>query len=231
MFNDEHKPLLYPKKSHPNKAFIDLTGKRFGRLTVIEKNHVGSHRTIFWKCKCDCGEFAIVRGKSLKSGNTKSCGCLIRDRKNVKHGYRHTRLYNIWSGIKARCYNQSSHAYKRYGERGISMCLEWLNNFESFYMWSINNGYSESLSIDRIDVNGNYDPSNCRWATSSQQSNNKRNNILITLNGVTLNLQKWCNQLHIKRSTVNTRVRVCGWTYEKALTTPVRQHKKESTLS
>lgn len=128
--------------------------------------------------------------------------------------------------MKSRCYTKSNPAYDRYGGRGISMCQQWKKDFTAFYNWSMDNGYSKELSIDRINHNGNYEPSNCRWATPKEQSDNKRCNILITINGTTLDLQQWCDKIGIKRSTVNTRVRMCGWTYKKALSTPVRKHKE-----
>lgn len=218
--------LKYPKKSHPNKAFVDLTGLKFGRLKVLCKENKDKYGKIYWKCLCECGNITIVRGSALKSGNTKSCGCKIYDTNNQKHGLRNTRLYGVWCGIKSRCYNVSNNAFDRYGGRGICMCEEWRNDFITFYNWALDNGYSENLSIDRIDVNGNYEPSNCRWATAKEQSDNKRCNILVTLGNETLDLQQWCDRIGIKRSTVNTRVKMCGWSYERALTTPVRAHKK-----
>ena len=139
---------------------------------------------------------------------------------------KHERLYRIWSGIKSRCYTKANKAYNRYGGRGISMCQEWKDNFVAFYKWAMDNGYLDDLSIDRINVNGNYEPSNCRWSTPKEQSDNIRCNILITIGNETLDLQQWCDKIGIKRSTVNTRVRMCGWSYERALTTPIRAHKK-----
>lgn len=174
----------------------------------------------------DCGTHCVVRSNALTTGNTKSCGCLINESKNIKHGLKNTRIYRIWYGMKSRCYTKSNPAYNRYGGRGISMCQQWKKDFTAFYNWSMDNGYSKELSIDRINHNGNYEPSNCRWATPKEQSDNKRCNILITINGTTLDLQQWCDKIGIKRSTVNTRVRMCGWTYEKALSTPVRKHKE-----
>lgn len=221
----EQIPIKYPQKSHPNKIFKDLTGLKFGRLTVLRRYGTDKYRKIYWECKCKCGNTVIVRGNALKSGNTKSCGCLIYESKNIKHGMRHKRLYRIWSGMKSRCYTKTNPAYDRYGGRGISMCEEWMRNFMAFYNWAMDNGYTEGLSIDRIDVNGNYEPYNCRWATAKEQSDNKRCNILITIGNETLDLQQWCDKIGIKRSTVNTRVRICGWSYEQALTTPVRAHK------
>lgn len=206
--------------------YKDLTGKRFGKLTVLRMSHRDSRRQYHWICQCECGNIATVRGNSLTRGNTKSCGCLVYESKNIKHGMKHTRLYRIWSNMKGRCCTSTNHAYDRYGGRGISVCQEWMSDFKTFYEWAMSSGYSENLSIDRIDVNGNYEPSNCRWATPKEQSDNKRSNILITIDGITLDLQQWCDKIGINRSTVLTRVRMCGWDYISALTTPVRPHKE-----
>lgn len=200
-------------------------GKKFGRLTIVGVNHKGTDRKFYYDCLCDCGNHCIVRGNSLTTGNTKSCGCMVKESKNVKHGMKHTRLYGIWYGMRDRCNNENNPAYERYGGKGVSVCKAW-DEFISFYKWSMSNGYNESLSIDRINVNGNYEPSNCRWATPKEQSDNKSSNIIIELNGKKQDLQQWCDELGFNRSTINTRVRMCGWSYEKALTTPIRKHKK-----
>ena len=142
----------------------DLTGQRFGRLTVLERTELK------WLCKCDCGNKKIVAGGHLVSGDTKSCGCL-----RIKHGMRNTRLYSIWHGMKERCYNTKHKFYKHYGGRGIKVCEEWKNDFQTFADWALSHGYADNLTIDRIDVNGNYEPSNCQWATNAEQQRNKRN--------------------------------------------------------
>lgn len=201
-------------------------GTKFARLTVLGVSHKGRDGKYYYDCICDCGNHCVVRSNALTTGNTKSCGCLIRESKNVKHGMKNTRLYGIWCGMKSRCYSKSNPSYDRYGGRGILMCQEWMKDFMTFYNWALSNGYSDNLSIDRIDVNGDYTPENCHWATAQEQSDNKRCNILITLGGETLDLQQWCDKIGIKRSTVNTRVKMCGWGYERALTTPVRPHKR-----
>lgn len=161
----------------PNEA-KDLTGKKFGYIKVLDFAYV-KHRQAYWNCVCQCGKKLVINGVSLRTGDTKSCGCM----RNVKHHLTSHPLFSVWTNMKCRCNNPNDKSYKHYGGRGIKICDEWLDDFMTFYEWSITNGYKKGLSIDRIDVNGNYEPSNCRWATRSIQANNKRNTLIIDFNG------------------------------------------------
>lgn len=135
----------------------------------------------------------------------------------MKHGKKNTRLYRLWKVMKSRCYNEHVDRYQNYGGRGIIVCDEWKNDFMSFYDWSIKNGYDDTLTIDRINVDGNYEPSNCRWATMKQQMRNTSRNAYFTYNGTTHCLSEWCEILNLKYSTVHSRIHKLGWTIAEAL--------------
>lgn len=190
---------------------IDLTNQKFGRLTVINFAFNKSRRS-YWKCKCDCKNIKIIEGYKLTSGHTKSCGCLSKENlkklaeNSIKHNLTNSKIYRTWQNMKNRCYNKKVKSYKYYGKRGIKVCDEWKNNFLNFYNWAIKNGYKDNLTIDRINVNGNYEPSNCRWATKEEQANNKRNNHFLTYKGQTLTINQWARKINIPRETIKTRI-------------------------
>lgn len=215
------------------KEAQNLTGQKFGRLSVLSFDHKDEKsRKRFWKCQCNCGNIVIVYQNHLKSGHTKSCGCLhSRQDINVKHGccrrkVPKERVYKIWAGIKNRCLNDNNQAFSRYGGREISICEEWLN-FETFKSWALNNGYKDDLTINRIDVNGDYEPSNCRWATPKEQANNRRNSTLLTFNGETHTLSEWENITGISQKVISSRINKLNWSIENSLTKPTKKYKKE----
>lgn len=211
---------------------IDLTGKRFGMLTVLrqgESRPVGKHNRLklYWVCRCDCGTIKEIVGDNLRSGATNSCGCQVTKatiERSTKHGYsrrgeNRSRIYKIWSKMKARCEHENDPAYKDYGGRGIKLCDGW-HDFLTFKDWSYNHGYTDDLTIDRIDVNGNYEPDNCRWVGWDIQHNNTRNTIKVTLGDITHSLSEWCRELNLRYSTVQSRIHRGIDVYE-AMFTPV----------
>lgn len=172
--------------------FNDLTGKRFGHWVVISRAENKGHHTM-WNCKCDCGTKKAVYASHLTSGLSPSCGCITRGAiggLNRSHGMSKTRIYEIWCGIKKRCENPNSSGFHIYGSREIKICDLWRHDFLKFYDWAIKNGYSDSLTIDRIDVNGDYCPENCRWVDAKTQSNNTRRTIIVNYNGESLSVKQ-----------------------------------------
>lgn len=203
-----------------NTKKINIIGKKFSKLTVLEEcKERDKHNKIMYKCKCDCGKIVIVNGNNLRVGNSKSCGCMNHkpNMHNFKHGKIHTRLYRTYHGMKNRCYNKNNKDYKDYGCRGIKVCNEWLDDFMNFYNWAMENCYRDELTIDRIDVNGNYEPDNCRWITRDEQARNKRNNKNFTYKGETHCLSEWCRILKLNCSTVKNRINIFNWSIDEAL--------------
>lgn len=203
---------------------LKLTGQRFGRLVVLAE--AGDHQCptgakSLWHCQCDCGAKCDVYGSSLTSGNTRSCGCLrldLQSERSAKHRQAGTRTYRIWQAMLNRCRNENTPQYQDYGGRGIKVCPEWAS-FDAFFRDMGEAPYGHS--IDRIDVNGNYEPENCRWATHREQCRNKRNNRLITFNGETKCLMDWAQQLGMDQASLAERLQ--KWPLEKAMTTPKRR--------
>ena len=204
---------------------IDLTGKQINRLKVIGKAYKDEYNHWYWECKCDCGNKVIVAGNNLRRGTIKSCGCWRSERMeklNKTHGLRGERIYNIWSRMKQRCENPKAPEFHNYGGRGIELCEQW-HHFEPFCEWAMANGYKDGLTIDRINNNGNYEPSNCRWTTPKNQCNNKRNNHTLSYNGETHTISEWAGITGINKDTLRHRVVLYGWSTEMALTTPARR--------
>jgi len=205
--------------------FIDLTGNKYNFLTVISRAESKNGKA-YWNCICDCGNTTVVSGSNLKTGGVKSCGCLSsRLHPIIKHGESGTTLYHTWCGIIARCENPNHPHYKDYGGRGIKVCDEW-HEYLNFKDWVNSTRKDESLTIDRIDTNGNYCPENCRWATKKEQANNRRSNLLFTYNNETHNLSEWCEILGLNYYNVHNRIYKLKWTFEKAISTPIDIKKR-----
>lgn len=203
---------------------IDLTGQRFGRLLVLSQ---AENRTSAgdptgrrcWNCICDCGNKLTATTMDLRKGDVKSCGCYKHDatlERMTTHGESKTRLYKIWKAMRRRCYDTKVKSYDRYGGRGITVCKEWDDSYEAFRDWSLAHGYDDTLSIDRIDCDGNYEPDNCRWTTMKEQSNNRKNSRFITYNGETHTIAEWSDVTGISYHTLYMRL-YNGYTIERAL--------------
>jgi len=206
----------------------DLTGQKFGKLTGIKYVNSNKNGHAVWLCKCDCGCIITALAHQIKSGNTKSCGCLkseVATKRNTIHGLslgkngKITKLYGVWNRMKQRCLNPNTTDSKLYHDRGITVCKEWFN-YKIFHDWAISNGYTEGLTIERIDNDGNYCPDNCEWITNKKQARNKRSNHLIAYAGKRKTLAEWSEILKIDSSLL--RYRLKAWTVEKAFNTPIR---------
>lgn len=219
----------YKKEKSSEFNTIDLTGQKFGRLTVIEK--IGSDKYgVKWKCKCSCGNYTEVYGTLLRKHKSSSCGCYKKEINSkichdtfTTHGETNTSLYKVWQGMKKRCFNPKEKAYKNYGGRGVTVCSEWKENFLTFKKWAEENGYKKDLTIERINNNGNYEPSNCTWIPLPQQANNRRSSHFITFKGEKRTITEWSKIVRLNRRTISYRINNLHWSIEKALTTPARK--------
>ena len=200
---------------------IDLTGQRFGRLTAIYS--ISSAYGRLWYCKCSCGKMKEkpLSGYELKNGIRNHCGC-IKYVPSHTHGKSHTKLYKVWSAMKHRCDNPNDTWYHNYGGRGISYYDEW-KEFMPFHYWAYSNGYKKGLTLERIDVDGNYGPSNCTWIPKSEQTNNRRINKNITYKGKTQNMKEWADELGFEYHIIQSRITKLGWSVEKAFETPANK--------
>jgi len=205
----------------------DLTGRRFGRLVVLYDTGERKDGHVVWHCRCDCGNEVDRRSDYLTSGHTKSCGCYNRERAaeaHTVHGMSRRRKYHpvywIWGAMLQRCENQNCTYYKDYGGRGITVCPEW-HDAKIFINWALANGWRKELTLDRIDNDGNYEPSNCHWVTRKEQARNRRSNRRITFNGKTQTLAQWAEELNIKDKILWARINVLHWPIERVLTEPV----------
>ena len=210
----------------------DLTGRRFGRLTV--SGVAGRSDGILWACECECGGKHQAKTGHLKAGAVQSCGCLVVDvakenvkaanKKNTTHGMSHSRLDEIFKNMLARCYKPQNKRWDRYGGRGIKVCDQWRENRSAFFCWALANGYEASRSIDRIDVNGDYTPKNCRWATTRQQANNTSRSVHLTWHNETATVTEWAAKLGVRASALQHRVDR-GWPEDRIFTQPFREDR------
>jgi len=207
-------------------------GERFNKLSIIkEVETVICAKTKFRMvlCKCDCGNETTVRLTNLRSNHTKSCGCIRSSttrKTQTKHGMSQTRVYRIWADIKQRCFNPKCKSYESYGARGITICDEW-KDFINFYKWSKKSGYDDSLTIERIDVNGNYEPSNCKWIEVSEQNSNTSRTLRFQHQGSEKTLKEWSEYLDVNYQTLLGRIKR-GWTIEDAFGTPVNKNYRKT---
>jgi hypothetical protein len=186
----------------------DLSGQRFGRLVASKDVGSSPHKIRMWLCKCDCGAESTVASSDLRSGHTRSCGCYNIDRiqeRNFKHGSCFTRLHKTWTNMKSRCYTRSATRFSEYGGRGITVCKEWKDDFSSFRLWAESTGYTEKMTIERREVNGNYVPDNCIWIPLPEQSRNTTKTIAIEINGVTRLQSEWLDLLNISKCAFYSR--------------------------
>lgn len=203
---------------------IDLKGKQFGKLTVLKKNGKSKNRHCLWLCLCECGNETTMRSDSLRSGDVKSCGC-YKIEKATTHGLRKTKLYRLWAGIKNRCYNKNEPTYKNYGGRGIKVCSDWFSDARAFCEWARANGWKPGLTIDRVDNDGDYTPSNCRFVTHAINSRNTRSTRIIKYQDQAMCISEWARFLGMRVHTLWHRLNR-GWSVERALTTPVNHQRK-----
>lgn len=206
---------------------VGLTGIKFGLLTVVgRKDSKSGHVRL--SCKCDCGNDSIVMASNLRSGHTKSCGCLqvkLTSESKTKHGKRKFKIYSIWQNMLNRCRNKNTRSYKDYGERGISVCDRW-QEFDNFY--ADMGDPPKGKTLDRYpNNNGNYEPTNCRWASTIEQQNNTRKNRLITFDGRIQTMAAWAREVGLDSMRIQKRLND-GWSTERALMTPIRKMKRKT---
>lgn len=200
----------------------DMTGQKFGKITVVEYSHYEKERS-YWKCVCECGNEKTISGQDLRRGHAKSCGCYNYEH-NKTHGLSGTRLYNAWTHMIHRCYDISDINYKNYGGRGIFVCEEWRSSYETFYIWAVSNGYEEHLTLERMDVNANYSPSNCKWITMDEQRLNKRDTVRIIHKGESITLVELSRITGIPRS--NLAMRYKHGDRDERLVRPIKKRNK-----
>ncbi len=201
--------------------YKDLSGQRFGRLTVLSYSHSDSHRNPHYLCLCDCGNEKVVNSAALKRGATVSCGCYNKEI-ITKHSMSGTPLWRMWSAMRSRCYKSYNMRYERYGARNITICDAWRDNAEAFIGWAQANGYMPGLSIERIDNDKGYEPSNCRFATALEQADNRSTTIHYEYHGMVKNIAEWARYIGMNEGTFRSRLGK-GWSIEEAIETPINK--------
>ncbi len=220
------------KRTYKIKPTIKA-GDKYNRLTAIKFDHRDKNNNLYWLFRCSCGNEKVIQVNHVKSGDTKSCGCLSREpresigktfaKENKIHRMTHTKEYNSWLAMKQRCLNKKNNDYKYYGVKGIKVCKRWLK-FENFYKDMGKRPVGTSL--DRINNNLGYYKKNCKWSTAKEQANNRTSNRLLTFNGKTQNITQWANNLGIRSGLLYSRIDKLGWDIEKALTTKKRKIRR-----
>ena len=203
-----------------NMRLKDLTGQRFGRLTVVRLNGFAKYNkgsASKWLCKCDCGNEITVLGDSLRQKKTQSCGCYMREvnsKRATKHNLCGSRIYDTYHNMLARCYRKSNDCYKTYGARGITVCDEWKNDFLSFVNWAMRSGYKDNLTIERKDVNKGYSPENCTWIPMGKQASNKTTTHFVVYKGEKMTLTDFSHKVNISRKTIRAHEAEFNYNYE-----------------
>lgn len=198
-------------------------GNNYGRLNVLSRGS-STNNHAYWNCICECGNLTTVRGADLRNNKIRSCGCLKNETTSKifkKHGLSNHKLYDVWTKIKSRCYNKNDKDYKNYGGRRIKVCDEWMNDFMSFYNWSLSSGYIDKLTIERIDVNNDYKPSNCKFIPNCEQSLNWRRSLKFTYKGETKDIRYFSNKYNINYYALRARLTQYKWDINKAIETPI----------
>jgi hypothetical protein len=229
--NDIYKSAYSLCKCNHKELGTDIIGNTYSRLTVVSYSHVtitpGGSKIHHYNCNCSCGGKITARKNSLIQGNPKSCGCISKEKslngERRRYGVDLIPEYGVWLGMKGRCYNLNDTKYKNYGARGIIVCNRWLNSFHDF-LEDMGNRPSSKHSIERDNVNGNYEPNNCRWATDIEQANNRTNNRVLEIDGISKNLCQWADEVGIKRETLAYRIN-SGMSPKEAIKKPVKEFK------
>lgn len=206
------------------KRVKDLTGNKYGRLTVLYYTRMGKKQAK-WMCECECGNKTEVFGSAIVGGGTKSCGCLLKINSHRTHGMSNTRLYSVWKWMRMRCERPGTNSYDRYGGRGIKVCDRWLE-FENFYE-DMGDTYQEGLQLDRIDFDGNYCPENCKWSTTKEQANNRVTNVFVEYKGEKYTVTQLAEKIGMNQQTLRDRIHA-GWGVDKAVETPVRKRQMKT---